>query len=149
LLEKARCPIGRTQRRVGAAELRVDVRTELRRDAFVLERRLQALDGVQMIAAVRGCKSEADRSAAGGGAVSCGARLREDFLEQLLGRARVRFEPKLELCIRKLQLTVVDLADVPARLQILDRDGELLGELPQRLDRRGACTRLDPGDVGV
>jgi hypothetical protein len=149
LLEKARCPIGRAQRRVGAAELRVDVGTEVRRDAFVLERRLEALDSVEMIAAVRGCKSEPDRSAARGGAVSCGARFREDFLEQLLGRARVGFEPKLELCIRKLQLTVVDFAEVPSRFQLLDRDPELLGELPQRLDRRRACTRLDPGDVGV
>jgi len=44
---------------------------------------------------------------------------------------------------------LLDFADVPAGLEILDGDAKLLRQLAQRLDRRSARTGFDARDVGV
>ena len=58
-------------------------------------------------------------------------------------------QPKLELRIGEPELALVDIAKVGSRLQVLDGNAELSSQLPERLDRRTARTRLDSRDVGV
>ena len=72
-----------------------------------------------------------------------------DFLKPLLCCVRVRIESKLKLCVRELEFPVVDVADVTAGLEVLDRDPELLRQLAERLDRRRTCSRFDPRDVCI
>src|SRR2546422_7141735 len=111
----------------------------MRGNALVLERGLQPFDRVEVIAALGGRKPEPNRSSTGRDPIARRVRVREDFLELLLGRGRVRLEAKLKLCVRELELAVVDLADVTAGLEILDRDPQLLRQLAERFDRRRAC----------
>ena len=73
-----------------------------------------------MVAAKRSGEAEADRGARSGRTVTCRARLVEKLFELLLGLARVTFEPELELGVGESELTIVDLADVPPCLEVLD-----------------------------
>jgi hypothetical protein len=67
----------------------------------------------------------------------------------LLGLARVAVETEGELCVGEPKLAIVDFSDLLARLEVLDRDAELLRELAKRLDRGRARAGLDARDIGV
>src|SRR5215207_874129 len=75
-------------------------------------------------------------------------RLLEQRL-QLAPRRRVVVEPEPQLEVGELQVALLGRAQVRAGFEVVRRDAQLRGELPQRLDRRPARTCLDPRDVGV
>ena len=112
-------------------------------------RRLQALDSFEIAAALRRREAECHACANGGGDVARRDRLGVERCQLLFCGRDVAVEPELELCIREPQFAIVDVANVAARLEVLDRHAELLRELSQRLDRRRARARLDPRDVRV
>src|SRR5207237_7790455 len=73
----------------------------------------------------------------------------EERPEALLGRSQVAVEPELELGVGEPQLALLRLGHRHAALEVLERDAELPGEDPQRLQGRLALPRLDSRDVGV
>jgi hypothetical protein len=76
-------------------------------------------------------------------------RLREHVREQRVGVVEVGREPKRKLRVAQLQLAPRQRRDRGARLQLLDRDTELLRDDPQRLHRRLALPSLYPAEIGV
>ncbi len=134
---------------VGLGERCVHVGTEVGSDALMLERGFQALDRVEMMAAVSGGEPEPNRRPTRRDAIACALCFGENFLELLLCSGRVRLEAELELCVRELELPGVDLADLTAGLEVLDGDGQFLRELAERLDRWRTCARFDARDVRI
>ena len=134
---------------VSAAERREDVGPATRRDRRQLETRLEPLDRVG-VASRRGRRQpERDVRARGRDHVAGGHRCVAQRLELLLGFTRLVGEPELELGVGDAKLALVGVADLRAGLEVVGRDAELLGEHPQRLDRRAARAGLDSRDVGV
>ena len=120
-----------------------------RRCRFVGERRLEALDSLEMVSALGRDKPERNAGPHRRNAVSGSERLVQDLYELFLRRGDVVREPELELRVRKTEFPVVDVPDVTAGLQILDGHAELLRQLSQGLDGGCARARLDARDVGV
>ena len=120
-----------------------------RRSRVVAEHTLETLDRLEVAAALREQQAEDRLGAQRRGDVAAGGRLRPDLLELLLEVGAAAAQAQLELGVGEAELAVVDLTDVTARLEVLDRDLELLRQLAQCLDRGAARTRFDPRDVGV
>ena len=113
------------------------------RSALAGDRSLEALNGLEVIAALRGCQPECNTSAHRGSRVACSESLREDLLELAPGCGEIVGQAKFELGVGEAKLTIVDVADVATGLQVLDRDSQLLSQFAERLDRRRACAGLD------
>src|SRR5215216_741796 len=97
-------------------------------------RRLELLDGLEVVAALRRHEPESDLRADRGRRVSGGLGLLQNRSELRLDCACVLCEAELELGIGQAELPIVDLADVSPRFEVLDGDAQLLGELTERLD---------------
>jgi hypothetical protein len=102
-----------------------------------------------VVAAVRGGEAERDTGARRGAVVAGLGRLVEDLLQLRLGRFDVLRKAELELGVRDSELTLVDVAQIAAGLEVLNSDPELARQHPKRLHRRRARASFDPGDVRV
>ena len=149
-LEQANRARGRAERGVSLTKRRVDVRAVLRRGRCVIRGGgLEPRAGRAVAPALGGGEPERDSRSYRRSRVAGSLCLGEDPLELLLRAREVVRQAKLELRIGEAKLSVVDLADVAARLEILDRDAELLRELAESLDGRRARSGLDPRDVRI
>jgi len=141
--------LGRAKRRVRLTQRRVHVSLLTRCDRPPGKGVLQAFDCVQMVAAVRGREAKRDQRPARGQMIARGFRLRENRSQRSFRFSSVAVEANPKLRIRQPQLTLVGIAQIATRFEILDRHAQLRRQHPQCFHRRRARTRLDPRDIRV
>ena len=134
---------------VALAEGCVDVGALERRQKLGTDRGLQPLRRGGIVSGARLRQADRDACAERRGRVTGCDRVVEDLVDNPPGLLGVFRQPKLELRIGEPELALVDIAKVGSRLQVLHGNAELSSQLPERLDRRTARTRLDSRDVGV
>jgi hypothetical protein len=141
LEQRHRLP-GRPGGRQRAPERRIDVGSRDRRHELAVDHVGEKRDRPTVVAARRSLEPECDARTGRRRDV----RVRVGILEQLGQRIRVRvtLDAKGELLLGQPELAELGGVEVRARLEVLGRDAELLGEPAQRLDGRRSRARLDP-----
>ena len=128
---------------------RVGVRADFRSHRLGVERPFELGGRLARLARLQKGDAEADARPRLGEGVAVLAGVDEERPEALLRSAKVVAEPKLELRVGEPELALLGLGHTRAGLQVLERNPELAGENPERLQRRIALARLDARDVGV
>ena len=103
----------------------------------------EALHRVEVVASARGGKPQRGRGPAGGEPIPRALCVLENRAQLVLRRLRVAVEADLELRVRQLELSLFGLADIAARLEIVDRHSELGGQDAQGLDGGRSGAGLD------
>src|SRR5262249_5047270 len=127
-LEEPDCTIRRSERRIGLAERRVDVRSEMCRRVVLFESRLELLDRVEVISSPRSREAERVERARSGDVVAGAPCVLEHLAQLCLDGMCVIGEPQLELGVAELELALLRIADLSTCFQVLDGDGELARE---------------------